>query len=141
MRPISTAIYRHAYLHVSRISHTYISLRPNVVHTKDHNHMENQASHAPSIPYPEDTTRQDSTRIIFVLSFDATKWAHPEVFWGLSNLNGQSVSDETGVLGVFASENKAMKVGSEWIPGSLTKSAEMHEWPLPYEVNYEASLP
>lgn len=99
-----------------------------------------QASSATPIPHTDNVIHQDFSNTIFVLSFDASKWPHPEVINELKDLTGRPISEVTGVLGAFASINKARKVGWRWAMRNLLAAEELYQIPLPYEME-EESLP
>lgn len=63
---------------------------------------------------------------ISVLSYDATKWAHPGFRIPLYHPIGHPLADETGVLGTYRFENTARNTGRDWLMDSLT---EVRGWP------------
>ena len=81
---------------------------------------------------------QSSSATILFLSFDVTKCQDVEVPSQLKYLTGEPIIEATGILGTYATNKKAMKVGWKWIMHSLSALAELHEWPLPYEMNYDS---
>lgn len=64
---------------------------------------------------------QVPSHTMFVLSYDATKWAHPNFRTPLHQLNGHLLADETGVLGTFHFEGTARETGREWLMDSLSE--------------------
>lgn len=65
---------------------------------------------------------------MFVLSYDATEWAHPNFDTPLSHLNGHPLTDETGVLRTFRFGSTALNTGREWLIDTLSEVRGFPRW-------------